>query len=85
MSKGKSEPPNSVSYAARRFALGVMYLCIYQVIGTYITDDYMISDEYVERSYLKRLFLLGVWGRITLYKYMSCWLFSEGACILFGE
>ena len=33
----------------------------------------------------KRLLLLGLWAKITFYKYISCWLLTEGACTVFGE
>jgi hypothetical protein len=32
----------------------------------------------------KRCLTIGIWGKITLYKYISCWLISEGVCIVAG-
>lgn len=37
-----------------------------------------------ELPFWKQCLTLGVWGRITLYKYISCWLMSEGVCIVAG-
>ncbi|XP_028131900.1 lysophospholipid acyltransferase 5 [Diabrotica virgifera virgifera] len=77
-------PPDSVVAAIKRGATGVAYLTIFQTIGSFVSDDYMLSDEFAQTCFFKRMLLLGLWGRYTLYKYISCWLLTEGACILFG-
>lgn len=46
-----------------------------------MSDKYLLSEEYSQHSFLKRCFLLGLWGRINLYKYISCWLLTEGVNI----
>ncbi|XP_023018791.2 lysophosphatidylcholine acyltransferase 3 protein nessy [Leptinotarsa decemlineata] len=79
-----NQPPDSIDAAIRRFALGVLYLVIFQVLGIFVSDDLFISDEFGNLSFARRILLLGIWGRYTLYKYISCWLLTEGACILFG-
>ena len=28
---------------------------------------------------------MGLWGKITLYKYNSCWLIAEGVLIIAGK
>ncbi|XP_064214490.1 lysophospholipid acyltransferase 5 [Tribolium castaneum] len=70
--------------AVRRFALGVFYLVVFQLLGLLVSDDYMYSPEFRELGFVKKMLLMGLWGRFTLYKYISCWLLTEGACILFG-
>lgn len=45
----------------------------------------MASDEFGETGFFKRMLILGLFGRYNLYKYISCWLLTEGACILFGK
>lgn len=77
-------PPDSVKWATVRFCTGVVYILLFQALSFFVHDDLIISDEFAEMNFLKRMFLLGVWGRFTLYKYISCWLLTEGACILFG-
>lgn len=37
-----------------------------------------------ELPFWKQCLTLGIWGKITLYKYISCWLISEGVCIIAG-
>lgn len=82
--QGESLPPDSVKWATVRFCTGVVYILLFQALSFFVHDDLIISDEFAEMNFLKRMFLLGVWGRFTLYKYISCWLLTEGACILFG-
>lgn len=45
----------------------------------------MLSEEFGQVGFFRRMLLLGMWGRFSLYKYISCWLLTEGACILFGR
>ncbi|KAB0798109.1 hypothetical protein PPYR_09102 [Photinus pyralis] len=77
-------PPQSVHAAVRRFLLGVGVLSVFLTLSQFTSDDYIMSDAFRNRGILMRYFELGVWGRFTLYKYISCWLLTEGACILFG-
>ncbi|XP_018561683.1 lysophospholipid acyltransferase 5 isoform X1 [Anoplophora glabripennis] len=77
-------PPDSVDAAVKRFTLGVVYLAIFQVFGMFVSDEYLLTDQFQNLSFFRKMLLLGIWGRYTLYKYISCWLIAEGACILFG-
>lgn len=77
--------PDSVRAGLLRGLLGVIYLIIYMVVSSYVPDDYILSQEFMETSFLKRFVLVGLWGRVTLYKYICCWLLAEGACILNGK
>ncbi|XP_060533674.1 lysophospholipid acyltransferase 5 [Cylas formicarius] len=81
---GKLSPTDSVSASLRKFIYGVAYLAIFQSLSFFVSDDYILSEEYANLGFIKKMILLGVWGRFTLYKYISCWLLTEGACILFG-
>lgn len=68
----------------RGFA-GLIYLAIYQ-LGLYIVpDSYLLSPAFNDKNLFSKLLLLGVWGRCTLYKYISCWILSEGAATCFGR
>lgn len=76
--------PNSVRPALIRSALGFSYLGVYQLVNIIYSDEFMVSDEFSNASFLKRSFILGVWGRSAFYKYISVWLIGEGAIILSG-
>ncbi|KAK9737943.1 MBOAT, membrane-bound O-acyltransferase family [Popillia japonica] len=65
-----TKPPDSVNYALRRFGSAVAYVIIFQVLGLFVSDDYLLSDSYDQLPFIKKAFLLGVWGRC--------------GCVLFG-
>uniref|UniRef100_A0A1B0CHD0 Lysophospholipid acyltransferase 5 n=2 Tax=Lutzomyia longipalpis TaxID=7200 RepID=A0A1B0CHD0_LUTLO len=73
-----------VDAGLKRFGLGFMYLAIFQILNIFASDTYLLSEDYASAGYFKRLIFLGIWGRLTLYKYMSVWLLSEGVCTRFG-
>ncbi|KAJ8964232.1 hypothetical protein NQ314_005061 [Rhamnusium bicolor] len=79
-----NEPPDCIEAAVKRLSLGISYLIIFQVLGLFVSDDYLLTDEFSDSNFFRKMLLLGIWGRFTLYKYISCWLLTEGACILFG-
>lgn len=66
--------------------MGCFYLAVYQLgSGFVVPDDYLMSDEFDNRNLLVKLLLVGIWGRLTLYKYISMWIISEGAATCFGK
>ncbi|KAJ8921187.1 hypothetical protein NQ315_013659 [Exocentrus adspersus] len=77
-------PPDSVNASMKMLALGVLYLTVFQVLGVFVSDEYMLSEDFRNLNFFRKMLLLGIWGRFTLYRYISCWLLTEGACILFG-
>lgn len=68
-----------------RLSAGFMYLLIYQIGSGYISDDLIQSKDFADFRLVTQYFLLGLWGRIALYKYIACWLVTEGACIVIGK
>ncbi|XP_066149249.1 lysophospholipid acyltransferase 5 [Euwallacea fornicatus] len=81
---GEFLPPDSAKWAAVRFCMGVFYVGLFQILSLFVYDDLIISEEFASMSFIKRMLMLGVWGRYIMYKYISCWLLAEGACVLFG-
>ncbi|XP_050493529.1 lysophospholipid acyltransferase 5 isoform X1 [Bombus huntii] len=67
-----------------RMFVGFIYLIFYQLGTSYIPNQYLLSAEFREQTFLKRLFTIGFWGHFNLYKYISCWLLAEGVCTTFG-
>jgi len=67
-----------------RGGIGVLYLIVHQVGAIFVYDDFLLSEEYANSSYLYKLVVLGIWGRIALYKYIACWLLAEGVASCFG-
>ncbi|XP_012263118.2 lysophospholipid acyltransferase 5 [Athalia rosae] len=79
-----SELPSCVVPGLLRALAGLGYIIAYQVGTMYVSDEYILDPEFSKVNYFKRWFLLGIWGRVNLYKYISCWLISEGVCMAFG-
>lgn len=72
------------SYALQRFGHGVLYLALNQAFALYVPDAYLLTDDFANKSFLVRVFTIGVWGKCVIYKYVSCWMLAEGSAILFG-
>lgn len=71
---------------AKRAFVGMCYLAVNIVGANYLNDKYVISSDFVENhGVFMRIVLAGLWARITLYKYISCWLLTESVSICFGE
>ncbi|XP_015669514.1 lysophospholipid acyltransferase 5 isoform X2 [Protobothrops mucrosquamatus] len=76
--------PNSFVPALKRLLLGTSFMIIYTVASPYIEEEYLVSDDYMKQSFWFRCFYILIWGKIMLYKYVTCWLVTEGVCILTG-
>ncbi|XP_030370390.1 lysophospholipid acyltransferase 5 [Scaptodrosophila lebanonensis] len=74
----------SVEAGLKRLAAGVLYLGICQLGLSYLPDAYFLTPAYAEVPFVKRLFFLGFWAKFSLYKYISCWLLTEGALMCIG-
>ncbi|GLV38357.1 nessy [Carabus blaptoides fortunei] len=76
--------PDCIGPALRRLGQGILYLALFQGGSTYFTESYLMSESYEELSFLWRMVYLSFWARFQLYKYISCWLITEGALIMFS-
>ncbi|KAL7023429.1 hypothetical protein ACKWTF_012608 [Chironomus riparius] len=73
------------SFGLTRFLTGVLYLSIYQLLVMFIVpDNFFMTSEFDNKNLIYKLLLVGLWGRASLYKYISCWILSEGAAICAG-
>uniref|UniRef100_A0A8D0HCX7 Lysophospholipid acyltransferase 5 n=1 Tax=Sphenodon punctatus TaxID=8508 RepID=A0A8D0HCX7_SPHPU len=76
--------PNSFVPALNRLFLGLFFLALFTVASLYVSDEYLVSDNYLEQPFWFRCLYILVWGKVILYKYVTCWLVMEGVCILTG-
>ncbi|KAI5620444.1 lysophospholipid acyltransferase 5, partial [Silurus asotus] len=76
--------PNSIVPALKRFCLGSFFLIIFTIFGPYYPDSYFLSDEYEAQPFWYRCVYMLLWAKVNLYKYVTCWLITEGVCILSG-
>lgn len=67
-----------------RGSVGLLYLIIRQIGAIYLPDDYFLSTEYNNTPFFTQVVQMGLWGKISLYKYISCWLLAEGSLTLMG-
>ncbi|XP_031432195.1 lysophospholipid acyltransferase 5 isoform X2 [Clupea harengus] len=84
LSDTPGELPNSVLPALKRFTLGLACLSVFTFAGPYYTDAYFLTDEFEAQPFWYRCVFILIWAKVNLYKYVSCWLISEGVCILVG-
>ncbi|UYV68587.1 LPCAT3 [Cordylochernes scorpioides] len=87
----KRIPPNAFSgkpscfFAAfSKLFLGLLVLAVYQLGVTILPEMYVMTYEFEEKHFFYKILIIGLWGKICLYKYVACWLLSEGSCILTG-
>ncbi|MEE6513731.1 hypothetical protein FKM82_021530 [Ascaphus truei] len=80
----EGQRPNSIVPAMNRLCLGLCFLLIYMVFGPYLPDNYFLTEEYANQPFWYRCVYITIWGKVTLYKYVNCWLVTEGVCILTG-
>ncbi|KAM4579938.1 lysophospholipid acyltransferase 5 isoform 2-T2 [Odontesthes bonariensis] len=78
------KPPNSIIPALKRFSLGFLCLAIYAIFSHSYSDTYYLTDEYEAQPFWYRCVFVLLWGKVILYKYVSCWVIAEGVCILTG-
>ncbi|EPY89787.1 lysophospholipid acyltransferase 5 isoform 1 [Camelus ferus] len=76
--------PNSTIPALKRLGLGLVYLVGYTLLSPHITEDYFLTDDYENHDFWFRCMYMLIWGKFVLYKYVTCWLVTEGVCILTG-
>uniref|UniRef100_A0A8D0E114 Lysophospholipid acyltransferase 5 n=1 Tax=Salvator merianae TaxID=96440 RepID=A0A8D0E114_SALMN len=78
------ERPNSFVPALKRLMLGFFFMVVYTVASPYVPEEYLVSDAYMEQPFWFRCVYILIWGKIMLYKYVTCWLVTEGVCIITG-
>ncbi|XP_041961891.1 lysophospholipid acyltransferase 5 [Alosa sapidissima] len=84
LSDTPGELPDSVLPAIKRFSVGLLCLTIFTIAGPYYPDSYFLTDEFEAQPFWYRCVFMLLWCKVNLYKYVSCWLISEGVCILVG-
>ncbi|XP_037824589.1 lysophospholipid acyltransferase 5 [Lucilia sericata] len=67
-----------------RLLVGLLYLAVRQVGAMLFPDNYFLTDAYRNQPFFWRLIYLGFWAKFSLYKYISCWLLTEGGLMSLG-
>lgn len=50
-------------------------ICIVLVLTLYLLQNL---------NFIMKMLVVGIYGKIVLYKYVSCWIVAEGSCIYSG-
>ncbi|XP_055858144.1 lysophospholipid acyltransferase 5 [Episyrphus balteatus] len=78
------EHDGAVNAGLKRGGVGLLYLIVRQLGATLLPDSYLMTEAFRNQSMLTKLFQVGIWGKIALYKFISCWLLVEGALMCTG-
>jgi lysophospholipid acyltransferase 5 len=81
----KFEGTQNMQHGMIRCGTGVCYLAMYQALTFIVPDGYFMSKNFDDSNFLWKMLLVSIWGHQTLYKYISCWILSEGAATCCGE
>ena len=80
----KRKIPRSGTPAAKKAAVGMVWVFLFLQFGAWFYPDAVISDDFMNYGFFKRLWMLYMLGITTRMKYYGVWSLTEGACILTG-
>jgi lysophospholipid acyltransferase len=80
----KRKIPRSGTPAVKKLAIGLAWILAFIQLGAYFTTDFVLSDAFLEYSFLRRVFTVHMVGFTARLKYYGVWSLTEGACILSG-
>ncbi|CAG7930778.1 unnamed protein product [Penicillium olsonii] len=80
----KRKIPRSGTPAAKKAAIGLIWILIFIQLGSYFTTDFLLSESFLQYSFLRRVFTVHMVGFTARTKYYGVWALTEGACILSG-
>lgn len=70
--------PTNIFAGSQRGLIGLVYLVAYQVGIAYLTEEYFLTEAFLESSFIWKHIILGIWTKIYFMKYVFCWLLTEG-------
>ena len=76
--------PKCWKLSLTRLLLGMLYFAGYNFASKYFPSDYLLSDHYHSLSFFAKIAMIAIVARLSLFKYITCWLMSEGASIASG-
>ena len=80
----KRKIPRSGTPATIKAFAGLFWIFLFLKFGAYYNTDVVLSDDYMQYSILRRVWILEMLGFATRLKYYGVWSLTEGACILSG-
>jgi lysophospholipid acyltransferase len=80
----KRKIPRSGTPAAWKAAAGLAWIAAYVKFGALYNTELVLSKEYLDYGFFRRVWILEMLGFSTRLKYYGVWSLTEGACILSG-
>lgn len=80
----KRKIPRSGRPAMRKLFEGLVGLGAFMYLGPIFGTDALLGDKYMQYGFLRRVWILHIFGVTTRLKYYGVWALTEGACILSG-
>ncbi|KAI3415366.1 hypothetical protein GPALN_004978 [Globodera pallida] len=68
----------------QRFAAGIFYVVIHSWGTLWVPDSYLNSKEFMHLPFFWKVVWNTIWFRAVMYRYVLCWLLTEGVTILIG-
>ncbi|KAG2418738.1 hypothetical protein HFD88_001839 [Aspergillus terreus] len=80
----KRRIPRSGTPAFKKAVMGLFWILVFLQLGSVYNQDTVLSEGFMELSFLRRVWTLYMLGFVTRTKYYGVWSLTEGACILSG-
>ncbi|GES62828.1 MBOAT family protein [Aspergillus terreus] len=80
----KRRIPRSGTPAFKKAIMGLFWILVFLQLGSVYNQDTVLSEGFMELSFLRRVWTLYMLGFVVRTKYYGVWSLTEGACILSG-
>ncbi|KAI9784993.1 MAG: lysophospholipid acyltransferase [Geoglossum umbratile] len=80
----KRKIPRSGTPAAWKAASGLFWIFLFLKFSGWYSTELLLSDKFMSYGFLRRVWILHMFGFTARLKYYGVWSLSEGSCILSG-
>lgn len=80
----KRKIPRSGTPAMWKLAQGLFWIILFLKLSAWYYPQALLEDQYMTRSFLRRLLIMYLVGFTARAKYYGVWMMTEGSCILAG-
>lgn len=80
----KRKIPESHIPATIKLVTGLAWIFLFLQFNPWYNADLVLSEQYLQYGFLRRVWLLEMLGFCTRMKYYGVWSLTEGACVLAG-
>lgn len=80
----KRKIPRSGTPAAWKAAAGVAWIVLFIILSSRYNMEMVLGDDFMQYGFLRRVWLLHMFGFTSRLPYYGVWSLTEGSCILSG-